>query len=95
MTDSVFSSPARSWRDVLSGSLPDSENESDGLDQYLSIEISAGLDQTIISGWLKFRDQKKVKIRRTNNEKGEYYLFQDTTIPKELHLNDEETDLLD
>lgn len=37
----------------------------------------------------------KVKIRRTNNEKGEYYLFQDTTIPKELHLNDEETDLLD
>lgn len=60
MTDSVFSSPARSWRDVVNGSLPDSENESDGVDQYLSVELSSGPDLTIISGWLKFRDQKRV-----------------------------------
>lgn len=60
MTDSVFSSPARSWRDVLSGSLPDSENEYDHADQYLSEELSSCSDLTIISGWLKFRDQKRV-----------------------------------
>lgn len=62
MADSVFSSPARSWRDVRNGSLPDSENESDCLDQYLSVELQSAADATIISGWLKFRDQKRVSV---------------------------------
>lgn len=61
MVDSVFSSPARSWRDVRNGSLPDSENESD-IDQYLSVELQSAADATVISGWLKFRDLKRVGI---------------------------------
>ena len=60
MTDSVFNSPARSWKDVRNGSLADSENDADSLDQYMSLDATNGPDLNILSGWMKFRDQKRV-----------------------------------
>lgn len=66
MTDSVFSSPARSWRDVGNYSQADSDNElSDSFDQCylpLSEKDKQESEKTVVSGWLKFRDLKRVRL---------------------------------
>jgi len=63
MTDSVFSSPARSIGASSLGdhSLTDSEiteSESDAFD--LATEVPGSPEQTLVDGWVKFRDHKKV-----------------------------------
>lgn len=56
-TDSCCSSPARSiGRSSVNEALTDSDGENDGL----ITEVPGQPDQTIIAGWLKFRDNKKV-----------------------------------
>lgn len=57
MTDSSYNSPARSVGEPVS--LTESENESETLE--LVTEVPGSPEQTIIDGWLKFRDLKKVK----------------------------------
>ncbi|KAI4457228.1 atp-dependent rna helicase [Holotrichia oblita] len=55
-TDSCCSSPARSiGGHAASDILTDSDGESD-----FFTEIPGTPDQTVIAGWLKFRDNKKV-----------------------------------
>lgn len=57
LTDSCCSSPARSIRSQHVDYLSDSDGEEDH--QCLT-EVPGTPDQTIIAGWLKFRDNKKV-----------------------------------
>ncbi|KAF7282091.1 hypothetical protein GWI33_003275 [Rhynchophorus ferrugineus] len=56
LTESCCSSPARSIRSHNIDILSDSDNEGD-ID--LATEVPGTPDQTVISGWLKFRDNKK------------------------------------
>ncbi|KAG8327134.1 hypothetical protein J6590_026473 [Homalodisca vitripennis] len=56
MGDSSYNSPARSVGEPAS--LPDSETEAEIWE--LVTEVQGSPDQTIIDGWLKFRDLKKV-----------------------------------
>ncbi|XP_072157799.1 uncharacterized protein [Bemisia tabaci] len=59
MSNSVCNSPARS---IGKGdSYSESENESESVD--LITEVPGSPDQTIVDGWLKFRDHKKWKQR--------------------------------
>lgn len=60
MADSTYNSPARSVGEPAS--LTESENESDSVD--LVTEVPGAPEQTIIDGWLKFRDLKKVTFQR-------------------------------
>ncbi|KAG8299124.1 hypothetical protein J6590_003098 [Homalodisca vitripennis] len=55
MADANYHSPARSGGEPVS--LTESENESESWD--LVTEVPGSPDQTIIDGWLKFRDAKK------------------------------------
>lgn len=57
LTDSCCSSPARSIRSHHAEDLTDSDGEGD---QQCITEVPGTPDQTIISGWLKFRDNRKV-----------------------------------
>lgn len=57
LTDSCCSSPARSIRSNHPEDLTDSDGEAD---QHCITEVPGTPDQTVISGWLKFRDNKKV-----------------------------------
>lgn len=57
LTDSCCSSPARSIRSHHADDFSDSDGEGD---QQLVTEKPGAPEQTIISGWLKFRDNKKV-----------------------------------
>ncbi|XP_056632717.1 uncharacterized protein LOC130442549 isoform X1 [Diorhabda sublineata] len=59
LTESCCSSPARSIRSHNAEDMSDSEGEN----EVLVTEIPGTPDQTIISGWLKFRDNKKWKQR--------------------------------
>lgn len=59
LTDSCCSSPARSIRSHHADDLTDSDGEGD--QQYIT-EVPGTPDQTIISGWLKFRDNRKVSF---------------------------------
>lgn len=59
MADASYHSPARSVGEP--SSLGESENESEHCD--LATEVPGTPDQTIIDGWLKFRDSKKVSIQ--------------------------------
>lgn len=69
MTDSLFSSPARSIGDRSLGdpnSLTDSEiTESESELLELATEVPGQPDQTVVDGWVKFRDNKRV----SNNPK--------------------------
>ena len=56
-TDSCCSSPARS---VTGHSAPEFLTDSDGEGDLLT-EVPGTPDQTVISGWLKFGDNKKVR----------------------------------
>lgn len=58
LTDSCCSSPARSIRSHHTEDLTDSDGEG----EQLFTEIPCTPDQTVISGWLKFRDNKKVDV---------------------------------
>ncbi|CAH1377036.1 unnamed protein product, partial [Tenebrio molitor] len=58
LTESCCSSPARSI-----GSNHDILTDSDGEGDQLFTEIPTTPDQTVIAGWLKFRDNKKWKQR--------------------------------
>lgn len=58
LTESCCSSPARSIRSHNIEILSDSDGEFD--DKDLATEIPGLPDQTVIAGWLKFRDNKKV-----------------------------------
>ncbi|KAL1497618.1 hypothetical protein ABEB36_008547 [Hypothenemus hampei] len=60
-TESCCSSPARSIRSHNIELLSDSDGEFD--DRDLATEIPGTPDQTVIAGWLKFRDNKKWKQR--------------------------------
>lgn len=64
MTDSVFSSPARSIGDRSIGdpnSLTDSEiTESESEAFEFATEVPGSPEQTIVDGWVKFRDHRKV-----------------------------------
>ena len=62
MTDSSYNSPARSIGEP--SSLTESENESETLE--LVTEIPGTPDQTIVDGWLKFRDNKRVSSPTTH-----------------------------
>lgn len=66
MTDSLFSSPARSIGDRSLGdpnSLTDSEiTESESETFELVTEVPGAPEQTIVDGWVKFRDNKKVRF---------------------------------
>lgn len=57
MLDRVYGSPVRSYCGDHS-SATESESEDSSLD--LLTEIPGSPDQTVIDGWLKFRDNKKV-----------------------------------
>lgn len=57
MLDRVYGSPVRSYCGDHS-SATESEGEDCSLD--LQTEIPGSPDQTVIDGWLKFRDNKKV-----------------------------------
>ncbi|KYB25851.1 hypothetical protein TcasGA2_TC034079 [Tribolium castaneum] len=59
LTESCCSSPARSIGTHTSDTLTDSDGEGD----QLFTEIPTTPDQTVIAGWLKFRDNKKWKQR--------------------------------
>ncbi|XP_066140538.1 uncharacterized protein [Euwallacea fornicatus] len=61
LTESCCSSPARSIRSHNIEFLSDSDGEFD--DKELATEVPGLPDQTVISGWLKFRDNKKWKQR--------------------------------
>ncbi|KAG5888022.1 hypothetical protein JTB14_007141 [Gonioctena quinquepunctata] len=56
LNESCCSSPARSIRSHHNDDLTDSDGEGD----QLFTETPGSPDQTIICGWLKFRDNKKV-----------------------------------
>ncbi|XP_050525410.1 uncharacterized protein LOC126896550 isoform X2 [Daktulosphaira vitifoliae] len=61
----VLGSPARSY---CSGADYSSATESEGEDSsadtiYLAAEVPGSVDQAIINGWLKFRDNKKWRHR--------------------------------
>lgn len=65
MTDSLFSSPARSIGDRSLGdpnSLTDSEI-SDLETFELVTEVPGAPEQTIVDGWVKFRDNKRVSYK--------------------------------
>lgn len=59
LTESCCSSPARSIRSHNIEILSDSDGEFD--DKDFVTEIPGAPDQTVIAGWLKFRDNKKVR----------------------------------
>lgn len=60
LTESCCSSPARSIGGG-GGHMSDILTDSDGEGGELFTEIPGHPDQTVISGWLKFRDNKKVR----------------------------------
>lgn len=57
-TDSCCSSPARS---IAGHASSDILTDSDGEGDFIT-EIPSTPDQTVIAGWLKFRDNKKVSV---------------------------------
>ncbi|EEB14857.1 hypothetical protein Phum_PHUM332540 [Pediculus humanus corporis] len=63
MSDSLFSSPAKSLGDRSVGdpnSLTDSEiTESESEVFELTSEVPGIPDQTVVDGWVKFRDNKR------------------------------------
>lgn len=57
LTESCCSSPARS----IGGHAPEVLTDSDGEGDLCFTETPCTPDQTVIAGWLKFRDNKKVR----------------------------------
>ncbi|CAG9856429.1 unnamed protein product [Phyllotreta striolata] len=66
LTDSCCSSPARSVRSHHVDDLTDSDGEGA---EPLFTEVPGAPEQTVISGWLKFRDNKKRVCARYNYNK--------------------------
>lgn len=66
LTESCCSSPARS----IGGHAPDVLTDSDGEGEQCFTEIPGGPDQTVIAGWVKFRDNKKVGIISIKSDVG-------------------------
>lgn len=60
-TESCCSSPARSVGGLSSISITDTLTDSDGEGDLL-VETPGPPEQTVIAGWLKFRDNKKVSL---------------------------------
>ncbi|KAL3274041.1 hypothetical protein HHI36_015460 [Cryptolaemus montrouzieri] len=58
LNESCCSSPARSIGSYTVDILTDSDGEGSSAD-HLATEVPGMPDQTVISGWLKFRDNKK------------------------------------
>lgn len=63
LTESCCSSPARS----IGGHAPEVLTDSDGEGDLCFTETPCTPDQTVIAGWLKFRDNKKVRKNVINN----------------------------
>ncbi|CAH0564483.1 unnamed protein product [Brassicogethes aeneus] len=57
LTESCCSSPARS----IGSRITDILTDSDGEDDILFTEVPGTPEQTIMAGWLKFRDNKKIE----------------------------------
>lgn len=62
MLDKIYGSPARSYNGDHSSA---TESEGEDTAEFLT-EMPITPDQTVMDGWLKFRDNKKVSIKNCN-----------------------------